>query len=114
MICCLSEAGVELQQVRKERLSGKSQLQTPSCYTPDNCMPTHCYSIYEIFAPALLFPLVYQVTQNLIHYFCEETTSFLNNYLYIKIELATEMFYQSFLVSERVVFKNRMQVFVRN
>lgn len=57
VFCCLYEAGVELQRVRKERLSGMSELQKPSCYTPINRMPTHCYSVYEILAPAALFPL---------------------------------------------------------
>lgn len=57
MICCFYEASVELQQVRKERLSGMSELHTFSYYTPDFCLWTHCYSIREIFAPAVLFSL---------------------------------------------------------
>lgn len=52
------ETGEELQQVRKERLSGVNELRMPSHYTPDDHVLTHCYSIYEIFAPPVLFPLV--------------------------------------------------------
>lgn len=38
MICWLYEASVELQQVRKESLSGMSELLTFSYYTPDFCL----------------------------------------------------------------------------
>lgn len=48
---------MELQQVRKESLNGKSESHTFSYYKPDFCLWTHCYSICELFAPAVLFPL---------------------------------------------------------
>lgn len=54
MIWCLYEASVELQQARKEGLSGMSELYTFSHYTPNSCLWTHCYSISEIFALAVL------------------------------------------------------------
>lgn len=57
MICCLYEASVELQQVRKESLSGMSELHTFSYYKPDFCLWTHYHSICELFTPAVLFPL---------------------------------------------------------
>jgi len=42
--------------------------------------------------------------KNLFHYFCKKITSFPNNYLYIKIKVATEMLCQLFLVFKRVGF----------
>lgn len=92
MVCCLYEASGEVQQVRKKSLSGRSELHTFSYYTPDFCWWTHCYSIWEILAPAVLFPLCTK-SQNLFHYFCKEMASFAKNYLYIKIKQGTEMFY---------------------
>lgn len=54
IIWCLYEASVELQQARKEGLSGMSEWYTFSHYTPNFCLWTHCYSISEIFALAVL------------------------------------------------------------
>lgn len=55
VICCLCEAGVEMQHVRKGsvgRVDYKHLLVTHRI-----TMPTHCYSMYEVFAPTALFPL---------------------------------------------------------
>lgn len=98
-ICCLYETDAELQQVKKERLSGTNELQMPSHYTPDNCVPTHCYSIYEVFAPAVLFPLVPSDIKSFSlllkgNYFSP------CNYLYIKINLATDVLCQTFLMKK--------------